>query len=390
LIGIETAEALTEGGARVTLVEERDQILTMFDPEIAALVEKHMEAHGVKVFTGEKVASFKGETKVTAVVTAARELPADFVLLATGVRPNVELARSAGLALGATGAIKVDKYLRTSDPDIYAGGDCVENLGMVTGQQVYMPLGSTANKHGRVIGINVTGGKETFPGITGTIILKVFDYNVAKAGLSAREAEGLGYRVETSLCPAMDKAHYYPGAEIIVVKLTVDRATERLLGAQVVGPGDVSKRADIASALIAKGGTVDDLAKLDLAYAPPYSEAIDAIAHAANVVKNKLAGIYQGVSPLEVKKKLDAGGDLLLIDVRTPEEFASENIAGSRHIPLGTLRGRLDDLPTDKEIILVCSSGIRSYEAALILQAEGFSRVRAMDGGMIAWPYAKR
>jgi NADPH-dependent 2,4-dienoyl-CoA reductase/sulfur reductase-like enzyme/rhodanese-related sulfurtransferase/two-component sensor histidine kinase len=390
LIGIETAEALTEGGARVTLVEERGQILTMFDPEIAALVEKHMQARGVKVFTGEQLTAFKGEGKVATVVTSARELAVDFVLLATGVCPNVDLARAAGLALGTTGAIRVDRYLRTSDPDIYAGGDCVENIGLVTGQKVYVPLGSTANKHGRIIGINVTGGTETFPGIAATTILKVFDYNVAKAGLSAREAEGLGYRVETCLCPALDKAHYYPGAATIVIKLTVDRATERLLGAQVVGPGDVSKRADIAAALITKGGTVDDLSKLDLSYAPPYSEAIDAIAHAANIVKNKLAGTYRGISPIELKKKLDAGEEILLIDVRTPGEVASENIAGSLHIPLGTLRGRLEELPSGQEIVIVCSSGIRAYEAALILQAEGFGRVRALDGGLLAWPYAKR
>ncbi len=390
LIGVETAEALTEGGARVTLVEARSQILTMFDPEIAALVVRHMHVRGVKVFPGEQLVRFQGEGKVSAVVTAARELPADFVLLATGVIPNVDLARMAGLSLGATGAIRVDKYLRTSDPDIYAGGDCVENVGLVTGQKVYVPLGSTANKHGRVIGINVTGGAETFPGIAATTILKVFDCNVAKAGLSEREATELGYQVETCLCPALDKAHYYPGAAMILVKLTVDRATERLLGAQIAGPGDVSKRADIAAALIAKGGTVDDLAKLDLAYAPPYSEAIDAIAHAANVIKNKLAGTYRGISPVELKRKLDAGEEVLLIDVRTPEEVAAEKLAGSLHIPLGTLRGRMEELPAGKEIVVICSSGIRAYEAALILQAEGFGRVWALDGGLLAWPYAKR
>lgn len=390
LIGTETAEALTEGGARVSMVEQRDHILTMLDPEIASLVEKHMRANGVKIFTGESLVAFKGAGSVEKVITTRRELPADFVLMATGVQARVELARAAGLEIGVTGAIKVDKHMRTSDPDIYAGGDCVENIDLVTNRPIYLPLGGTANKHGRVIGINVTGGKESFRGITATTILKVFDYNVSKVGLSAAEAEYLGYRVETSLCPAPDKAHYYPGSKLIVVKLVADKDTERLLGAQVVGPGDVSKRADIAASLVFKKGSVDDLAKVDLAYAPPYSEAIDCISHAANILKNKLAGIYKGISPLEVKGKIDSGTDIMLIDVRTQEEFETESIADSQLIPLGTLRGRLSELPRDREIVLIGSSGIRAYEAALIMQAEGFPLVKAMDGGMETWPFAKR
>ena len=390
LIGTETAEALTEGGARVTVVEEKEHILSMLDPEISTLVEKHMRLKGVKVFTGTRVVRFEGRESVKKVVTSKEALSADFVLMATGVGPEVGLAKSAGLALGSTGAIKVDKYLRTSDPCIYAGGDCVENIDLVTGEPVYMPLGSTANKHGRVIGINITGGKEHFPGIVGTTILKVFDYNVSRVGLTVADAESRGFRVETSLCPAPDKAHYYPGSRLIVVKLIADKGTERLLGVQVVGPGDVSKRIDVAAAVISKRGTVDDLAKLDLAYAPPYSEAIDCIAQAANILKNKLAGLYTGISPLEVRTKLERGTDCLLIDVSTEEEYELGSIPGSRLIPLGTLRGRLGELPTDREIILVCSNGIRSYEAALILQEEGFPRVSAMDGGILTWPFAKR
>ncbi len=390
LIGTETAEALTEAGARVTVVEERDHILTMLDTEISALVEKHMRHNGVKVYTGTSVERFVGDGKVKKVITDREDLPADFVLMATGVGPEVSLAAGAGLAIGSSGAIKVDKYLRTSDPNIYAGGDCVESVDLITGDPVYIPLGSTANKHGRIIGINVTGGKESFPGIAGTTILKVFDYNVARVGLTAAQAERRGYRVETSLCPAPDKAHFYPGSRLIVVKLVVDRDSERLLGAQVVGPGDVSKRIDVAAAVISKQGTVGDLAKLDLAYAPPYSEAIDCIAQAANILKNKLAGLYTGISPLEVAEKLARRDDLLLIDVSTEEEYEAESIPGSRLIPLGTLRGRLGELPPDREIILVCSNGIRSYEAALILQSEGFLQVKAMDGGLVTWPFAKR
>ncbi len=390
LIGTETAEALAERGARVTVVEALDQILPMLDREIAGLVERHMEVKGVRVLTGEPVLSFLGEGKVKAVKTFRRELPADFVLIATGVKPNVELARRAGLELGPTGAIKVNRYLRTSDPDIYAGGDCVENLDLVTGQPVYMPLGSTANKHGRVIGINVAGGKETFPGITTTTILKVFDYNVSKVGLCEKEAAAAGFRTVTSICPSPDREHFYPGSRMILTKLVADAATGRVLGVQVVGTGEVSKRVDVAAALIFKRGTVEDLSKLDLAYAPPYSEAIDCLIQAANIIKNKLSGCYRWISPLELKARLASGAKISLVDLRTPAEYEGGSIPGSRLIPLGSLSGRLDELGGEEEIVLICGTGIQSYEAALLLQDYGVSRVRALDGGLAAWPFERR
>ena len=371
-------------------MEALDQILPMLDEEIAGLVERHMEVKGVKVLTGETLIAFLGEGKVRAVRTTKRELAVDFVLLATGVQPNVELARAAGLEIGSTGAIKVNRYLRTSDPDIYAGGDCVENLDLVTGKPVYMPLGSTANKHGRVIGINVAGGKETFPGITTTTILKVFDYNVSKVGLCEKEALAAGLQVVASICPSPDREHFYPGSQMIVTKLVADASTGRVVGVQVVGRGEVSKRVDVAATLIFKGGTVDDLAKLDLAYAPPYSEAIDCLIQAANIIKNKLSGCYRWISPLELKSKIIAGQKPCLIDLRTPMEYEGGSITGSRLIPLGSLAGRLDELPREEEIVLVCATGVQSYEAALILQEYGFNRVRALDGGLAAWPFEKR
>jgi NADPH-dependent 2,4-dienoyl-CoA reductase/sulfur reductase-like enzyme/rhodanese-related sulfurtransferase len=389
LIGVETVEALVQCGCRVTVVEMLPQILRMLDWEMARLVERHMESHGVKVMTNTQVTAFEGEGRVNGVLTSQGRLPADLVVLGIGVRPNVELARRAALQIGPTGAIQVDAGMRTSDPDIYAAGDCAQSNDLVTGKPCYVPMGSTANKQGRVAAINICGGQDEFPGVLGSTVCRVFDFCVARTGLTEAAARQHGYEVTTVLVPESDQPHYMPTAKLLIIKLVVDTGTRKLLGAQAVGPGAGDKRMDVAAMAITAGMTVDQLSKVDLCYAPPYSPALDNIITAANVARNKLDGQFVGITPMEVKARLDAKEDFVLLDVRSPAEHQQENLAGSNLIPLGALRSRLGELPKEKEIVAFCKVSLRGYEAAKILQGAGFKRVRVMDGGMAVWPYEK-
>ncbi len=394
LIGVETTEALAAHACRVTVVEMLPQILGILDWEIARLVELHMESKGVKVMTGTKALAIESRDGAGGAVTHVRtdkgELPADMVILAIGVRPNVALARAAGLAIGeTTRAIKVDDRMRTSDPAIYAAGDCVECIDRVTGRSCFVPLGSTANKQGRTAAVNICGGDEAFPGVLGSAVCKVFDFCVARTGLTERAARALGMEVVTAMAPGPDKAHYMPQSKPLLMKLVADAKTGRLLGVQATGPGDGAKRIDVAAAAITAGMTVDDVANLDLSYAPPYAPAMDNLITAANVARNKRAGLMIGVSAQDVKAKLDRGDDFVFLDVRSPKEYAQVRLPKSVLIPLGALRGRLAELPRDKEIIAFCQVSLRGYEAALILRAAGFKDVKVMDGGVAMWPYEK-
>jgi NADPH-dependent 2,4-dienoyl-CoA reductase/sulfur reductase-like enzyme/rhodanese-related sulfurtransferase len=387
LIGVEVVESLIEYDCQITLVEMMPQILRMLDWEMARLVERQMDLYGVKVLTNTQVTSFEGDGKVSGVITSQGRLPADLVVLGIGVKPNVDLAREAGLQIGVTSGINVNESLQTSDPDIYAVGDCAESMDLVTGKPCYVPMGSTANKQGRVAAINICGGADRFPGILGSAVCKVFDFCVARTGLTEAAARQLGYKTLTVLVPEADHPHYMPHAKRIIIKLVVDAATRKLLGAQAVGPGAGDKRMDVAAMAITAGMTVDQLSKADLCYAPPYSPALDNIITAANVARNKLDGLLSGITPMEVKAQLDSRNDFLFLDVRSPAEFKQEHLPGSTLIPLGELRSRLGELPKDREIVTFCQFSLRGYEAARILQGAGFTRVRVMDGGVAAWPF---
>ncbi|MDT8391114.1 MAG: FAD-dependent oxidoreductase [Lentisphaeria bacterium] len=386
LIGVEVAEAFHEMGCRITIVEFLPRILSMMDPEMAALVEKHFEAKGVKVMTGTRVTEFIGGGRVKTVVTDKGELPADLVLLATGVRPATSLAERAGLKIGATRAIAVDDHMQTSDPDIYAVGDCAEKRNLITGKAAYVPLGSTANKEGRVAANAICGVDDAFPGILGSAICKVFDYSVARTGLSEKEARDAGYDVVTCLAPAPDKPHFMPGASVLFFKLIADRATRKLLGAQATGPGNADRRIDIAAMALTAGMTVDHLANVDLVYAPPFSPAVDNIITAANILRNKIDGRMDGVTPAAVLAMLERGDNFTLLDVRSPAERDQMRIDGTIDIPLGALRERLGEIDRGKPVVAFCKISLRGYEAALILKKAGFADVQVMDGGILMWP----
>jgi len=386
------AEALVAQGMEVSVVEALDWVLpALLDFESAAYVEKHLREKGVELLLGQSLTGFEGnkEGRVSRVITGKTKLEADLVLLAIGVKPNTGLAKDAGLDIGNTGGIAVNPHLQTSDPDIYAGGDCVENVHLVTGQKILAPLGSTANKHGRVIGTNITGGDETFPGVLGTSIAKVFDYNVGRVGLSQSQAEKAGYEVITSLVPGYEYATYYPKGKEIMVKLVAEKSTNRLLGGQVVGPGDTAKRVDVLATALSFSATADDLANTDLAYAPPYNSALDPLHNAANVIRNKQSGLARTLTLMEVNNKLQRGDDFIFLDVRSPGEWEAYRIEApqAKLLPLRELRRKLGKLPRDAEIVIFCHTSVRAYQAQRILDGADFKNVKFMDGSIAAWPY---
>jgi len=388
LIGLEVAEALTERGLNVTIIEMKDQVMsTALDFSIAAMVHHELSRHKVNLRLAEPLQRIEGEEHVTRVVTTKGVYPADLVLVAVGVQPAVKLAKDAGLKLGETGAIEVNAYMQSSDPDIYAAGDCAECTDLLTNQKVYVPLGSTANKHGRVVANNIAGHEEQFPGILGSLAVKVFDLNVARTGMSSRDAQLIGLKPESIVVSAPDFAHLYPGNNPIVIKLIAERSSRKVLGAQVAGPGVVDKRVDVIATAITLGATVDQLAQLDLCYAPPFSNAMDALHQTANAMRNKLDGLAESLSAVAVKEMLDNSEEFIFLDVRSPAEQEVVSIEGSTLMPLGALRQKLTELPVDTLIVPFCKMSLRGYEAQLILQQAGFRNVRYMEGGILGWPY---
>lgn len=395
LIGLECVEPLLKAGFEVHVIEKLPFALpALLDEEMAVPLMKHLQAKGVSLHCSDGVARFEddGQGRVSKVVTENTAIEADLVILAIGFRPNIELAQEAGLEIGKYG-IKVDSHLRTSDPDIYAGGDCIESHNIVTGMPCYAPMGSTANKHGRIIGNNLSGWNSTFSGVCGTGVCRILGFNVARTGLTERDAVNLGYDVLTTLNPGPDRPHYMKRCRLIHLKLIAEAYSGRLLGVQILGPGEVLSRVDTIAALLAKAGTIDDLSGIDMAYAPPFSPAMDNVIVAANIIQNKRDSVAKAYTPAEVKAKLDAGEDFILLDVRTPKELGVLSLPYDNivHIPLGKVRERAEELPRDKEIVCLCKLSLRGYEAARMLIGQGFDKdnIKFLDGGILAWPYEK-
>ncbi len=388
-IALEMAESLISYGINTRLIIRRDQILSNFDKDLAFLVQNYIKTQGAQVLEEDEVIELKADVNgdVAGAVTKKQTVPAEFVLLATSIRPNIQLARSAGIEIGQTGAICVNEKLETNIPDIYAVGDCVETKHLVTGKPTWIPLATTSNKHGRVAGINVTGGDDSFPGVLGTFVVKVFDWTVAKTGLSEKEAIKNGFETETVIVPSNDKTHYYPESKRIIVKLVAEKNSRLLLGAEIVGKGVVDKRIDVAASALAGKATIDQLSKYDLSYAPPYSTPMDPVITAANVLRNKLDGRTNSISPLETKEKKDRKDDFILLDVRTKPEYDMEHIEGCLHIPLNELLSKIEGFDKSKEIVTYCGVGLRASHAHRILKNSGFVDTKFMEGSMAAWAY---
>ncbi len=394
LIGIETCEALHLAGIEITLIELLPQLLTFLDRQMAKLVEKYVQSKA-NVILENGVISFLGENgKLIAVkLQNGTEIPCELAVVAIGVIPDCTLAKEAGLEIGKTGGIKVDEFMQTTDNDIYAVGDCVQIPNLVSGNYVHAPYGDLANLQGRVAGENIISGNVAkFQGTIQTGICKVFDYGVGSTGLSEHAAIKAGIlNIETVVNASLDKPGFMQG-KLLVTKLVVEIAHGLILGAQVLGFGDVSKQVAIWAMAIKGKLTVNDMVNADLPYAPPYSLAIDHSIATAHIMQNKLNGFFTGISAEHFKEKLDKKDLMVLLDVRNPDEYEQMRLGvGEKLIPLGQLRKRMEEIPEDKntEIITWCKISLRGYEASLILQANGYNNVKVLEGGIMAWPYGR-
>lgn len=388
-IGMEMAEALIYKGLDVAIVEMEKQVMPgVLDPDVAAYVQIHLEDNDVELVLGERVVGFEGDTAVTGVKTDQQTIAADLVVVAVGTRPNDQLARDAGLHCGR--GILINANCQTSDPDIYAGGDCVMNryVSNQVAEALYVPLGSTANKHGRVIANHIAGCQTPFGGISGTGVVRIFDFTMGRTGMTETMAKRLDIDCEIITWAGPDRPHYMKNARYFAIKMLADKKDRKVLGVQVAGAGDGAKRLDVAASTIYYGGTLEDLANIDLAYAPPYSPPIDPVAVCAHILSNKMDGLAKSVSVFEAKTLMDAG-DVVLLDVREPDENKMLKMAYDPviHIPLGELRRRMAEVPRDKEILAFCKVSLRGYEAQLILNAAGYDRVRFIEGGHEMWPF---
>ncbi|HEX4992277.1 MAG TPA: FAD-dependent oxidoreductase [Rubrobacteraceae bacterium] len=299
-IGLEVAENLCRLGMEVSLIEAEDRVALAYGSEVAGRVENRLEDNGVNVHTGAEVEEFFGAGHVEGVRFGGREIGADLVVLGVGVRPSVELAKEAGAEIGETGAIRVDRHMKTNLPDVWAAGDCVETVNLVSGKPVWVPLGDTANQMGRVAGTNAATGEDTleFPGLLGTGIFKVFGLGVGKTGLSETEAEEAGFETVSAAIETSDRASYYPGAQKVFIKLISDRATGRLIGAESAG-SSADKLTDICATAIWGKLAYPDLVNLDLAYAPPFGPALSPVIQAATVLSGEFERIRRGIRASE-------------------------------------------------------------------------------------------
>jgi len=392
-IGIEMAEAFSDlWGLETSLVEFREQLLPgILSATLAAMLQKHITENKVAVYCGEGAQAIIGQDgKVTAVRTAVRELAADLVIVAAGVRPRSGLAKDCGLEIGARGGIVVNERMQTSDPNIYAAGDCVEIRHLVTGKKFIAPFGSFANKEGRVAADNIAGIPATFPGGVGAFIMKAFSSCVGGVGLSLEAARAEGFDADCSYTTPYDRAHFYPEPKIFCLELVFDRRSRRVLGVQGFGAMNdaLMARLDAASMAISQGASIEDFENLELPYAPPFATAIDALNAAAHVAENVCDGRMTQIAPQEF---LDWVGDMnrhpdwLVADLRHPAE-AKKSVErfGAKcwlAIPYDQVRARYNEFPRDKTLILLCNSGTRTYESQLVLRAKGFTNTLVVGGG---------
>lgn len=384
-IGLEVAENLKHRQLNVAVIEGYDHVLPHFDTDIALHIENYLREQGIDIYTREKVTGFEGAGALSAVATGSRVLPADLAILSVGVRPNVAFAKSAGIKLGPTGAIAVNSRQETNLPNIYAAGDCAENTQAITGKPVWVPLGSTANKTGRIAANNLTGHDDVAAGVLSSTIVRLFDFTAGKTGLGEQEARAAGYDVETVLVPANDKAHYFPGYRTILTKLIADRGSRKVLGVQIWGDGVVDKPIDIMATAISFGATVDDVARLDLAYAPPFSMAMASSIVTANVMRNKLDGKFNGIGPLALAQ-IAENTDLTILDIRTEPEFIIGTLPGAINIPVAELPARIAEVPKDKKLVVICKVGKRAYLTLPLLRQHGFHNVLILEGGVAGYP----
>ncbi len=379
-ISLELAENLRELGMEAAIVQRPKQLMTPFDPDMAAFIHGEARRHGIRLALGHTVEGFaERDGGVDVLLKDAAPLHADMVVLAIGVTPDTVLAKEAGLELGLKGSIVVNDRMETSVPDIYAVGDAVQVKHSVTGQDAVISLAGPANKQGRIAADNICGGDSRYPGSQGSSVIKVFDLTAASTGVSETNAKKAGLDVDTVILSPMSHAGYYPGGKLMTMKVVFEKGTYRLLGAQIVGYEGVDKRIDVLATAIRAGLTAIQLKDLDLAYAPPYSSAKDPVNMAGFMVENLAGGVVKQFH-LEDVNALPHDGSVTLLDARTPQEYEGGHIEGFRNIPVDELRDRLDEVERGKPVYVICQSGLRSYIACRILAGHGYEAYNFAGG----------
>ncbi len=384
-IGIEAADELHNRGLEVSLVERSDQILAPLDREMTTPLVKHLREQEINLILNDGVAKFTTDKDITLTLSSGKELSADLVILAAGVKPRLNLLKEAGLEVSEIGVV-VNKWMQTNDPNIYAVGDIIESTHLVTEKKSRIALAGPANKQGRIAGAHAVGSpKKEFKGVVGTSIVKVHQFTAASTGLNEKECKKEKLDYYTVYLFKGDHAGYYPGSENITTKITVEANTGRLLGAQCIGKSGVDKRIDIFATALSAAMTVEDLEDLDLAYAPPYSSAKGPVIMAGMIAANHLRGETKLISPQELKEALQEEDDFQLLDVRTTSEYEQGYIANAINIPVNQLRQRINELDPKRRIIIYCRKGYRGYLAYKILTAKGFNNVENLTGGILSW-----
>lgn len=373
-IGLEIAENLKTLGVRPFVLDMAPQILAPgFDKEMADYAEGKLSESGIPVVTGVAVTAIEGNGKVEKVVTSKKAYKADLVVLSAGIRPNTAFLKDTGLEM-FKGTILTNEYGETNLPDIYAAGDCAMVHNAITGKAAWSPMGSTANIAGRVIAQNMMGAKISYGGTLGTAVCKLPGINVGRTGLTEVQAKEEGFDPISVVTIVDEKAHYYPGAGLLAVKMIADRKTERLLGVQVVGDGAVDKIVDIAVTGIMLKATLTQLSDLDFAYAPPFSTAIHPFAHTLNVLKNKLQGKFETFTPAEYADGAAEGYRLIDVSIQPATE-------GAPYVELTDVKGLIDGFDPEEKLLLVCNKGKRAYLLQNRMKFYGYKNTKALEGG---------
>jgi NADPH-dependent 2,4-dienoyl-CoA reductase/sulfur reductase-like enzyme/rhodanese-related sulfurtransferase len=379
-IGLETSEALLQRGIKVTLVERMPQLIPNFDQEFSLPVERHLKAKGLKIILGQSVETLNGSQTVEEVwLSNGMRLKTDMVVVTIGTRPQIEIARKAGIAIGDSGGIVVDATMQTSKSAIYAAGDIVESLHLVSGNRVRNQLAGSAVKQGRIAGANAAGSKMLFKGVLGTSIIKAGDMTAARTGLNEREALKLGKNYFVCYSPTLHHAGYYPEARWMICKLVVENFTGKILGAEIIGWEGVDKRIDVLATAIYEGLSVFDLEQLDLAYAPPYGAARDPVIMVGMIASNIIRGEGKMVTPRQLDE-MRKGEDVIVVDCRSKREYETGHLDDVIHIPVDQLRKRYGELDKSKKIVLYCKIGYRGNVALRFLLRKGFD-VYNLTGG---------
>ncbi len=392
-IGLEMAEALVDlWGIETDIVEITNQVLPgIISYNMAKMVQCHLEKNEVSVYFNEEVVKIEGKQRVEKVVTSNRTLDADMVIIAAGIIPNSDLAKSAGLEISPKGGIVVNKKMQTSDPDIFAGGDCVEVTNLITGKPGYYPLGGLANRQGRVIGTNLAGGEAEFEGSVGSFVVKLFEISVASAGLSLETAINENFNPVSAFVSQFDRAHFFPGKDLMYLELVVDKGSGQVLGIQGLGnKGDgMVGRINAVAAILKSKPTVSEISNLELPYSPPFSSAMDILNALGNTAENILVGKNRVIDADQFvdwwKNRED--GSTIYLDCRgwgNAEPFVNKYPDHWKSIPQDELRVRFEDVPKDKKLVLICNTGVRSYEAQLILDRVGLKNTYNLQGGVAA------